>query len=49
MSAITPQTDVYLLKVPLEIDNDNQLTFTNAASQHNYFDGLPKIALDNLR
>ena len=47
MSAITPQTDVYLLKVPLEIDNDNQLTFTNAASQHNYFDGLPKIALDN--
>lgn len=47
MSAITPQTDVYLLKVPLEIDNDNQLTFANATTQHTYFNGLPKIALDN--
>lgn len=47
MSAITPQTDVYLLKVPLEIDNDNQLTFASATAQHTYFNGLPKIALDN--
>lgn len=48
MAAITPQTDVYLLKVPLEIDNENQLTFANATAQYNYFNGLTgKIALDN--
>lgn len=48
MSAITPQTDVYLLKVPLEIDNENQLTFSSATTQFNYFNGLSnKIALDN--
>lgn len=48
MAAITPQTDVYLLKVPLEIDNENQLTFANATAQFNYFNGLTgKIALDN--
>lgn len=48
MSAITPQTDVYLLKVPLEIDNENQLTFSNATAQFNYFNGLTgKLALDN--
>lgn len=48
MAAITPKTDVYLLKVPLEIDNENQLTFANATAQYNYFNGLTgKIALDN--
>lgn len=48
MSAITPQTDVYLLKVPLEIDNENQLTFSNATAQFNYFNGLSgKLLLDN--
>lgn len=47
MAVITPQTDVYLLKVPLEIDNTNQLTFANATAQFNYFNSLPKIAYDN--
>ena len=47
MAVITPQTDVYLLKVPLEIDNTNQLTFNNAQTQFNYFNSLPKIPLDN--
>ena len=48
MAAITPQTDVYLLKVPLEIDNENQLTFASATAQFNYFNGLTgKLALDN--
>ena len=27
MAAIAPQSDVYLLKVPLEINDINQLTF----------------------
>lgn len=41
-----PDTDLYLLKCPLEIDNNNQLTFTNATAQFNYFNSLPKIELE---
>lgn len=47
MAVIAPQTDVYLLKVPLEIDNTNQLTFANATAQYNYFSSLPKITVDD--
>lgn len=47
MAVIAPQTDIYLLKVPLEIDDTNQLTFTNATAQYNYFNSLPKVAVDN--
>lgn len=47
MAVITPQSDVYLLKVPLEIDNNNQLTFANATAQHTYFSSLPKIGYDD--
>lgn len=42
MSVIIPQTDLYLLKVPIEIDNKNQLTFTNASQQYTYFNSLVK-------
>ena len=47
MAVITPQTDVYLLKVPLEINDINQLTFSNATAQYNYFNALPKLSVDN--
>lgn len=47
MAVITPQTDVYLLKCPLEISDINQLTFANATAQYNYFNSLPKVAVDN--
>lgn len=47
MAVIAPQTDVYLLKVPLEMDEVNQLTFNNATAQYNYFNSLPKRAVDN--
>lgn len=47
MAVITPQTDVYLLKVPLEINDINQLTFSNATAQYNYFNSLPKLSVDN--
>lgn len=40
MAAITPNSDLILLKVPLEIDDNNQLTFANATAQYNYFNGL---------
>lgn len=47
MAVITPQSDVYLLKCPLEISDINQLTFVNTTAQFNYFNSLPKLAVDN--
>lgn len=47
MAVIAPQTDLYLIKSPLEIDEINQLTFSNATAQHNYFNSLPKISVDD--
>ena len=44
---ITPQTDVILLKVPLEIDNNNQLTFADKEAQFNYFYNLPKLEVSD--
>lgn len=44
--AITPQTNIKILKVPLEISNKNQLTFANSTAQFNYFNSLPKIEID---
>lgn len=41
MTVIAPNSDVVLLKVPLEISEDHQLTFANATAQYNYFNGLP--------
>ena len=40
MAVITPNSDVILLHVPLEISDINQLTFANATAQYNYFHGL---------
>lgn len=40
MAVIAPNTDIILLKVPLELDESNQLTFANATAQYNYFYGL---------
>ena len=37
---ITPQTNIKLLKVPFEMDSLNQLTFSNATAQYNYFNSL---------
>ena len=47
MSAITPQTDLKLLKCPIESDNRNQLTFSDATAQLNYFKSLPKLEVYN--
>lgn len=38
--ALTPDTDIRLLKLPLSIDNKNQLTFANLEAQTNYFLGI---------
>lgn len=47
MAVITPSTDLYLLKVPLEIDEMNQLDFADATAQYNYFSTLPKLIVDD--
>lgn len=44
---VIPNTDIYLLKCPLQIDNKNQLTFTDATAQHNYFSSLTKLELED--
>ena len=44
---ITPQTEIRLLKCPLEADNQHQIKFSNATAQYNYFDSLPKLTIDN--
>lgn len=43
---VIPDSDIYLLKSPLQIDNKNQLTFTNATAQYNYFSSLTKLELE---
>ena len=45
--AIQPDTDLYLLKCPLESDQRNQLTFSTRTAQNNYFKSLPKVLLEN--
>lgn len=44
---ITPQTDIYLLKCPIPLSNNHQLTFANTTAQYNYFSNLPKITVDD--
>lgn len=44
---IVPNSDIILLKCPLEIDELNQLTFSNATAQYNYFHDLTKLECTN--
>lgn len=46
--AVTPDTTIKLLKVPIEIDNMNQLTFATLIDQYNYFNGCTKIEEEDL-
>lgn len=39
---ITPNSDVILLKCPLELSQDNQINFSSKTAQYNYFSGLSK-------
>ena len=42
---ITPNSDVILLKCPIELSQQHQLTFANATAQYNYFNGLTKLSV----
>lgn len=44
---IAPNSFIKLVKVPLNIDNKNQLTFLNTAEQFQYFNSLPSKHLEN--
>lgn len=39
--AISPQTDIRLIKCPLTLSNKNQITFSNLQAQEQYFLSLP--------
>lgn len=41
--AITPQTNLKLLKCNLNLDEKNQLNFASKTAQYNYFNGLTKL------
>ena len=45
--AITPNTNLSLIKVPLTLDNKNQLTFENREKQFDYFSNLESIDVNN--
>lgn len=47
MAVIQPQTEIRLVKCPLELSDLNQLTFSNTATQYTYFNSLPHIIEDN--
>lgn len=38
--AVTPDTEIRLVKCNLDLDDNNQINFTNATAQYNYFNGL---------
>ena len=44
---VQPDTEIYLIKAPLQIDELHQLDFANETAQVNYFQSLPKLALMN--
>lgn len=46
--AIRPQSDLYLVKCPLQLSNKHQLTFNSKDEQIAYFRSLPKLEIDNI-
>lgn len=44
---IVPNSRIRLLKCPIEMDNENQLTFANLTAQTNYFLSLPYLEETN--
>ena len=44
---VVPTSRIILLKNPIEIDYDHELTFASREAQYNYFYNLPKIECDN--
>ena len=47
MAAITPSTNLKLLKNPNNLSSQNQLTFSNTTAQYNYFNSLTKLEVED--
>lgn len=47
MAAITPSTNLYLLKNPNSLSDQNQITFASKQIQYEYFSGLTKLSVDD--
>lgn len=47
MAAVTPTTNLFLLKNTNNLSRENQLTFTNATAQQTYFNSLTKLEVEN--
>ena len=45
---IVPNSKVKLIKNPLKLDSNNEMMFSNATAQYNYFTSLPKLEFNNL-
>ena len=46
--AIQPNTNLYLLKCPLELSNKHQLTFSNKNQQFEYFSNLENLEINRI-
>jgi len=46
--AITPNTNLYLLKCPLALDNKNQITFESWQDQYSYFSTLEHLEVEDI-
>ena len=46
--AVTPDTILYLIKSPIELDNLNQLTFNTKEAQETYFLSLPRLEINKI-
>ena len=44
---IVPSTNIILLKTPMELSDNNQLTWSTKQEQYNYFNSLPKLMLED--
>ena len=44
---IQPNTNIRIIKSPIELDNLNQLTFANASAQETYFKSLPHLDMED--
>ena len=43
--AVTPDTEIRLVKCNLDLDDNNQINFANATAQYNYFNGLTHLTV----
>ena len=48
MTAVTPDSNIRLLKCPIKLDDHNQITFASLSAQTTYFQSLPYLTDSNM-